>query len=169
MKQKMLLLQRIQISGRPVCLCEHFKKLITCRKLNQTHKWKMCLLQKRAITKSFFTLYYTSVHSYPSLHCFQADIWAALLNLYQIKSVTFAVVTETKEKLHPCNQLIWFYKIDTFFPKIRLKLISVKSCNSTLHTHITADRYLSSSQQRTEQVHVIDSPKKNLYNHIMRE
>lgn len=49
---------------------------------------------------------YTSVHSYPSLHCFQADIWAALLNLYQIKSVTFAVVTETKEKLHPCNQLI---------------------------------------------------------------
>lgn len=30
----------------------------------------------------------------------------SVLNLYQIKSVTFAVVTETKEKLHPCNQLI---------------------------------------------------------------
>lgn len=47
---------------------------------------------------------YTSVHSIFAL--LPGRYLGSVLNLYQIKSVTFAVVTETKEKLHPCNQLI---------------------------------------------------------------
>lgn len=62
-----------------------------------------------AETSNHKILLYSLLHVCPLISIFAllpGRYLGSVLNLYHMQSVTFTVVTETKEKLHPCNQLI---------------------------------------------------------------